>query len=786
MNKNLLFIALIFIAVCSTKCNIQDETISNQEISIIPAPETIILKEGLFIINSDTRVLINKKDTELTDIAKLFVQQIKLSSNIDIPIIAKGEFSGEDNCISLELKQDEQLNDEAYELSVTNKKITIIASKPAGLFYGIQSLLQLLPAEIYAKDKLNSSALKLPAVEIKDKPRFSYRGMHLDVSRHFFPKEFIKKYIDLIAFNKMNTFHWHLVDDQGWRIEIKKYPKLTEVGGWRVDREDKTWGNRPAALPGEKATYGGYYTQEDIKEIVAYAKKKYVTIVPEIEMPAHVMSAIAAYPNLACVGDSITVPPGSVWPITKIYCAGNDSTFVFLENVLTEVIDLFPGQYIHIGGDEATKTAWKSCSKCQAQIKKEKLKNVEELQSYFIKRIEKFLVAKGKKMIGWDEILEGGLAPEATVMSWRGVSGGIAAAKSGHFAIMTPGSHCYFDHYQGDPDFEPEAFGGYTSLKKVYAYEPIPDELNHEEAKYILGAQANLWTEFVYDGKHAEYMVTPRISALAEVVWSPKEKRDWDNFNSRLQTQLQRYKYLDVNYCKGTTKLDIRPEFKDSSLYISVNTERFKPEIRYTLDGSEPNANSPEYKEPFTVSGLSTIKAALFEEGKVLGKVSERIIGMHKGLGKTVRYSVPFSNKYTANGESALVDGLTGSKSFNDGFWQGFEGTDMEVTIDLAAKTEIKELSIGFIQEQKSWLFLPKSVTFSISDDNVNFNLLAQIENNIPTDSTGIIIKRFEYQQNTHTCRYLKVKANALKVCPDWHGGAGQNSWIFVDEIIIN
>lgn len=786
MNRIILFVAGILIAISCINCNNRDEISSNQGINIIPMPESITLKKGQFILNPNTKVFINSENAELADIAALFAQQIKFASGIKLQVSEIDNFNDADDYIGFELLQDEKLKDEAYQIIINERSIIASASKPAGLFYALQTLFQLLPPEVYAENKLNTEELIFPALEIKDKPRFSYRGMHLDVSRHFFPKDFIKKYIDIIAFNKMNTFHWHLVDDQGWRIEIKKYPKLTEVGAWRVDREDKIWGSRPAANPGEKATYGGFYTQEDIKEIVEYAKKKYVTIIPEIEMPAHVMSAISAYPNLACKNDNITVPPGSVWPITKIYCAGNDSTFIFLENVLTEVIEMFPGEYIHVGGDEATKTAWENCPKCQARIKEERLKNTEELQSYFIKRIEKFLVSKGRKLIGWDEILEGGLAAEATVMSWRGEDGGIAAAKSGHYAIMTPGSHCYFDHYQGDPDVEPVAIGGYTSLKKVYSYEPIPEELNNEEAKYILGAQANLWTEYVYDGKHAEYMVVPRISALAEVVWSPKKVKDWDNFNTRMQTQFQRYKYLDVNYCKGTTKLDIQPDLKDSSALISITTERYNPEIRYTLDGSEPNENSLVYKEPFSISEFTTIKAILIEEGKVVGKITERKIGKHKAFGKTVKYLIQFSDKYPAKGENNLVDGMTGSKSFNDGCWQGFEGSDMEVIVDFGDQIDISKISVGFMQAQNSWIFLPKSVEFLISDDNVNFSSIDKITNDVPTDSIGNILKRFEYQKEKYSTKYLKVKAEGIKVCPDWHGGAGQNSWMFADEIIVN
>lgn len=783
MNKPLLVLMAVLIAISLINCNDQNQT-SSKTVEIIPQPKAITLNDGQFTINAATKLFVDVENDEVKQIASLLVEQIKSSSGLELTMIENEKIEREKNFIAFQLLE-EKRNDEAYQLIVDDKSILVNASKPAGLFYGLQTLLQLFPPEIYTENTLSKEELVIPALEIKDEPRFSYRGMHLDVSRHFFPKEFIKKYIDLIAFHKMNTFHWHLVDDQGWRIEIKKYPKLTEIGAWRVDREDKIWGNRPEATQGEEATYGGFYTQEDIKEIVEYARKKYVTIIPEIEMPAHVMSAIAAYPELACNGENINVPTGGVWPITKIYCAGNDNTFTFLENVLTEVMELFPSEYIHVGGDEATKTAWEGCPKCQARIKNEQLENVEELQSYFITRIEKFLNANNRKLVGWDEILEGGLAPEATVMSWRGEQGGIAAAKSSHFAIMTPGSHCYFDHYQGDPDMEPVAIGGYTSLRKVYSYEPVPEELNEQEARYILGAQANLWTEYVYDGKHAEYMIVPRMAALAEVVWSPKENKDWDNFNTRLQTQFQRYDYLEVNYCEGTTKLDIQPEFKDSVILISISTERYQPEVRYTVDGSEPTKNSTLYEEPFSIEGFEEIKAALFDNGKMVGKVTTRKIGIHKAFGKKVSYLVNYSTKYAANGENALIDGMTGSKAFNDGFWQGFDGKDVEVIIDFGKPMDVTKVSAGFLQAEKSWIFLPKSIEFLSSDDNANYSVIAEINNDIPTDSSGVVIKRFEYQDEKQSFQYLKVKVNALKICPDWHGGAGKDAWTFMDEIIV-
>jgi hexosaminidase len=459
---------------------------------------------------------------------------------------------GTDGVINLVIDTALKMNPEGYLLTVEKKKVTLTGCTPAGLSQGLQTIRQLLPPEIASSTIISGVKWSMPCISITDYPRFAWRGMHLDVSRHFFDVDFIKRYIDILAMHKMNIFHWHLVDDQGWRIEIKKYPRLTEIGAWRVDREDKPWNSRPPQQPGEKATYGGFYTQEEIKEVVAYAAERHINVVPEIEMPAHVSSALATYPEYSCTGGPFTVPPGSVWPITDIYCAGKDETFAFLEDILTEVLELFPSPYIHIGGDEADKTEWRKCPDCQARIRKEGLKDEAELQSYFVKRMEKFLSSKGRHLIGWDEILEGGLAPGAAVMSWRGFDGGIEAAKAGHDVVMTPVSHTYFNLYQADPATEPLAYRGIITLEKVYLFEPVPAGLTEDEAKHIIGAQACLWTEMVTDGNTAEYMILPRLTALSEVLWSTPEYRNWERFIIRMPMMMERFEVMGLNYSKSS------------------------------------------------------------------------------------------------------------------------------------------------------------------------------------------------------------------------------------------
>jgi len=452
--------------------------------------------------------------------------------------------------LQLKIAAGADLPAEGYQLDIERRGITITAREEAGLFYALQSLRQLLPPAVETGQG-DLLGYRISAGRIIDFPRFAWRGMHLDVSRHFFSPEFIKRYIDMIALHKMNVFHWHLTDDNGWRLEIKRYPKLTSTCAWRVDREDQDWRKWSPIKPGEPASYGGFYTQDEVREIIAYAAERQITVIPEIEMPGHSSEIFAAFPELSCSGQRLPVRPGSYWPNEDIFCAGNDSVFTFLENIIDEVVELFPAEYIHIGGDEAAKTHWKTCPKCQARIKAEGLVDEHELQSWFVKKMEAYIVSKGKRLIGWDEILEGGLAPEATVMSWRGEAGGIAAARAGHDVIMTPTSYVYFDYYQGDPQSEPQAIGGNLPLKKVYEYEPIPVDLDQAHAKYVLGAQGNLWTEFVKTPEHAEYMVLPRMTALSEVLWSNPNTRNWQDFHSRLEILAQRFDVLGWHYRKA-------------------------------------------------------------------------------------------------------------------------------------------------------------------------------------------------------------------------------------------
>ncbi|MDN3641460.1 beta-N-acetylhexosaminidase [Lutimonas halocynthiae] len=516
----------------------------SHDYQIIPQPEYLSMQQGRFLLNSATKII---AEESLHNEASYLSDLLEGATGFDVGISKETEEKGN---VKLELDASIK-NDEGYVLSVSFERIIISGKTAQGIFYGIQSLRQLMPIDIESR-QTKIKELTIPAVEIRDSPRFSYRGMHLDVGRHFFPVSDVKKYIDLIAMHKMNTFHWHLTEDQGWRIEIKKYPRLTEIGAYRKGTAIGLAGTRNAPYTYDTIPYGGFYTQEEIKEVVAYAGKQHITIIPEIELPGHSSAALAAYPEFGNTKGPYEV--AKRWGIFKEIYAPTEETFAFLEDILTEVIGLFPSKFIHIGGDEALKDEWEKSAYAQEVIKREGLKDEHELQSYFIARIEKFLNANGRDIIGWDEILEGGLAPNATVMSWRGIDGGIAAAKQGHNVIMTPGTHCYFDYYQEAEEkrIEEPITGSvrFTTVEKVYNYEPIPEGLTNEEAKFILGAQGNVWTEYMPTYDIVEYKVLPRMTALSEVVWSSKESRDWESFHSRLQSMVKRYDALGYNYAK--------------------------------------------------------------------------------------------------------------------------------------------------------------------------------------------------------------------------------------------
>lgn len=764
MNKKYIFLLIIF-----SPCFL----FGQQTVSIIPQPVSMQINKGYFIIDNSTTLKFNAADTDLKLAANFFSTSIK---NISGNSLLQNTAAKKN--IEFKIAKTNTIGEEGYLLNVTPAAITIVANTKAGIIYAIQSLLQTLPAI------RTNALLKIPCMQVTDYPRFKYRGMHLDVSRHFFGPEFVKEYINLLASYKMNTFHWHLVDDQGWRIEIKKYPKLTSVGAWRVDQNDKVWSSRPQAKPGEEPTYGGYYTQEQIKDIIKFATERNVTIIPEIEMPGHVASAIAAYPALSCTQQpQLPLTGGDYSGISSGYCGGNDSVFTFLENVLTEVIALFPSKYIHIGGDELDKGPWKVCPKCQARIQALHLKDEDGLQSYFIHRIEKFVNSKNRKIIGWDEILEGGLAPDATVMSWRGEAGGIEAARMKHDVIMTPGDPLYFDQYQAGPEGEPMAIGGMNTLREVYNYEPIPKELNTADAEYVLGAQANLWAEYITTAEQVEYMVLPRMLALAEVLWSPKETRNWQSFNERLQPQFKAFGQKGLRYSAGNFTVGIKPLAQNGKLFVTLSSDIIGAAIHYTTDGTEPTIYSTIYQKPFEITSSVLLKASTEVNGRIRGvQAARQNFALHKAIGKNVIYTNPVSSYYLADGPNSLTDGVRG-KDVVGKYWHGFSGKDLIATIDLGEEINIEKIALGCLQNYNDWIFLPAFVKFEISNDGKNFTDVSNIKNPVSMEQR---YEQFDFvaKFSKQPARYIRVTAKN-NLCPPGHSGAGKPAWIFADEIIV-
>lgn len=734
---------------------------SQKELALIPKPTTIKTYEGNFILNENT-VILGKTSSFETQFLK---EIIKEKTGLELKIVTS---TNSNSIIQLSLPKLTKTEKENYSFSINKYGVFIESNSYQAQFYAIQTLSQIIPFE-------KNTEIKLPFLNINDQPKYAWRGMHLDCARHFFSIEFVKKYIDYLAMYKFNTFHWHLTDDQGWRIEIKKYPKLTEVGSWRKGSMIGHYNDQKF----DDKRYGGFYTQEEIKEIVAYATKRHITVVPEIEMPGHAVAALAAYPEYSCTGGPFEV--GKIWGVLDDVFCPKDETFTFLENILTEVIDLFPSEYIHIGGDECPKTRWKVCPHCQKRMKDKNLKDEHELQSYFIQRIEKFVNAKGRKIIGWDEILEGGLAPNAAVMSWRGTEGGIAAAKQKHFVVMSPGSHCYFDHYQGEPKNEPLAIGGFTTVEKVYSFEPTPKELTSEEAKYILGAQANVWTEYIATPNHVEYMIFPRMLALSEVLWGTSNPSNYTDFQNRMIEHFDILETKGINYSKSifevTTK--IKPSEKGTGVLFELQSANNSNKIRFTTDGSSPTSTSKSYTSPIEIQKSQTIKAAYFEENKQKSATIEQSFVLNKATGKKITLENPPHENYNIGGALTLVDGVLANRSKLGKDWLGFSGKDLIATIDLGKKEILNKISVSTLASEGSWIHYPKSIEILISNDGITFQPYTQV-----SSETILLAKgELELKINNISTQFIKIIVRNAGKIPEGKAGAGSNAWLFVDEI---
>ncbi|MGG9962006.1 beta-N-acetylhexosaminidase [Ferruginibacter sp. SUN106] len=627
--KKLFLLSVLFtiVAIAVAQRNTAPKRTSVWHNNIVPKPVSLTRGEGFFTLPYELSILITKNE-ELKKIAVQLSQQLNTASN---KITITESKTAATNAIFLSLTNDNSIPAEGYRLKVSDSGIIIAAKAPAGIFYGVQTLLQLLPSAIESKEKQKPvDEWNVPVITIEDAPRFGWRGLMLDVSRHFFTVAEVKDYIDQMAKYKFNLLHLHLTDDQGWRIQIKSLPRLTEVGAWRVDKTG-TFGRLSKPEPNEPKTYGGFYTQEDIKELVKYAGEKYISILPEIDMPGHSLAALASYPELTCTPGTYAVNSGEqfmIWPgggqhfygtLDNTLCPANEKVYDFLDKVFTEVAELFPFAYIHMGGDETARNFWEKSNAIKTLMKKEHLKNLDEVQSYFVKRVEKIIASKGKKMIGWDEILQGGLAPNAAVMNWRGIKDGIEAARQGHDIVMTPTEFCYIDYMQGDASIEPPVYAS-LRLKKAYQFEPVPDGI---DAKFVKGGQANLWTEQVYNMRHAQYMTWPRAFAIAEVLWSPKEKRDWNDFVQRVEGQFKRLDVAEVKYAPSMYDPVFNVSKKDTStIIVALSTEVEGLKIHYSFDNSFPDNFYPAYTTPLTVpKDASFMKLITYRDNKPIGRM---------------------------------------------------------------------------------------------------------------------------------------------------------------------
>lgn len=765
-------LAMLLLSCGLIACNDNTPTANYQ---VVPLPQEINVTEGSSFTLDETTAITYQGDEAMKKNATFLAEYIKEKIGLDLPVTDQPA----NKAITLSVENGGD-NPEGYQLTVNADGITIIGASPAGVFYGVQTLRKALP--------VTKGKAKLPAVTINDYPRFSYRGAHLDVSRHFFTVDSIKRFIDILALHNINRFHWHLTDDQGWRFEMKKYPKLSTIA---AERSETVIGRNSGEYDGQH--YGPFqYTQDDCREIVAYAAERHITVIPEIDLPGHMQAALAAYPEYGCTGGPYEV--WKMWGVSEnVLCAGNDATLRFIEDVLAEIVEVFPSEYIHVGGDECPKTEWEKCPKCQARIKAIGLKDDDKhsaemyLQSFVISHAEKFLNSKGRKIIGWDEILEGELAPTATVHSWRGISGGLEAAKKGHNCIMSPNTYMYFDYYQTKHTAdEPLAIGGYVPVETVYNYEPMHPSLTPEQQKHIIGVQANLWTEYIHTFTHVEYMELPRMAALCEVQWCKPENKDYEDFKQRIIPLVELYDIKGYNYAKHI--FDVNATFTTDTtkncVIAELNTIDGRP-IYYTTDGSEPTEASAIYKKPIEIKANCTLKAKGIGKRGTTRLFSEDIT-FNKATAKPITLLQPTHRSYGYAGAPTLTDGLKGNHNYRTGRWLGFAGNDFEAVIDLQKNEEVSQVSLSTCVEKGDWVFDARGLIVSVSEDGELYSEVFSEEYPAMTEKNPNQIYHHEMNFATTKARYIKVKALVEHSMPDWHGAKGYGAFLFVDEIAVN
>ena len=773
MKKTLIILSVLLAAAACAPKNVQT-------INVVPYPNEVEVKSGEFCVAGAGFKYDTAADERTKALIDAFAQQLSLVTGVESAV---SETTGD---ISFILSAD--MPHEAYNLNVTKKGVEVKASSLNGFNYAIQTIKQMLPVDIYGKVAAADKEWTLPCVKINDAPRFGYRGLHMDVSRHFFDVDEVKRYLDIMEVHKLNTLHWHLTDDQGWRLEIKKYPRLTEVG---AVRKQTLVGHIFSSEVYDGTPYGEgcYFTQDQVREILDYAAGKGITIIPEIDLPGHMLAALAAYPELGCTGGPYDV--WGKWGVADdVLCVGKEQTMLFLEDVLAEVCELFPAEYVHIGGDECPKVRWEKCPHCQAKIAELGLKDDDRfqaehyLQGYVTSRMEKFLAEKGKKLIGWDEILEGELAPNATVMSWRGVAGGLQAVRMGHDAIMTPNTFFYLDYYQSlDKENEPLAIGGYLPVEKCYSYEPFTADMTDEEKAHVLGVQANLWTEYIATADHLHYMLLPRLAALAEVQWCQPEIKSWDRFLDSADEFCGIYDIMGYKY--GSHLFDTRGVCETGNGVSVVLEAQGETPIRYTLDGSEPTVESPLYTEPVQITKSCTIKARSQRGGQMSGRTFEKSFTAHKAMGRPVEIITTTHPNYTFNCPDLLTDGLVGEGPYNSGDFAGWYNQQFEIVADMGGE-EYSEVTLSTIVFKYDWIMNPTSFTVLTSEDGENFTEIAHMDIECVgqmDDANGCQDYTLTFGQTS--AKYLKVIAGCCTSLPEWHPGAGHPGFLFVDEIVV-
>lgn len=773
---NLMGVLCILFSTCFYACS--EKRTLNSDYEIIPKPLDVNCKgDASFLLKDGVAVIYPENNQKMQDNAEFLVDYVEKQTGVKLTSHAGMPVDGA-ICLTLDLSDD---NAEAYKLIVNDKRVCISGASEAGVFYGIQTLRKSLPV---AQD-IN---VNLSAVEIYDKPRFAYRGAMLDVARHFYTVDEVKTFIDMLALHNINRFHWHLTDDQGWRIEIKKYPKLMSVAS---ERKETVVGRWYSGIYDGKP-YGGYYTQDELRDVIDYAAKRHITIIPEVDLPGHMQAALTAYPELGCTGGPYEVR--TIWGVSQdVLCVGNDFTLQFVKDVLSEVADIFPSEYIHIGGDECPKVRWEKCPKCQERIKSLGLKSdakhtkEQRLQSYMIQEAAKYLKEKGKRIIGWTEILEGGLVPDATLMSWIGESGGIEAAHQHHDVIMTPNTYLYFDYYQSKKvEDEPLAIGGYLPIEKTYNYEPMPKELTKEEQQYIKGVQANLWTEYIPVFSQVQYMVLPRLGAAAEVQWTDPSKKDYKDFLRRVPHLVAVYDCYGWNCATHVydVNVDMKADTVNHVLNVQLSTMADDP-IYYTLDGQDPTEKSLKYTKPFTIDQSVVLKTMAVHPDRT-SKISVDTIRFNKATLKPVVLLQPNESRFSPDGPVVLVDGRNGNHSFDTGAWLTVAGNDLEAVINMQAETILNSASVHVYVRNDAWLFDARGFSVSVSSDNKNYKEVASQEYKQmqESDSDGII----EHELSFDPCKatYVKIKVISEKSMPDWHWDAGKVPFLLVDEIILN